>query len=190
MTASPSIDRARLLHEQLEAPSPGPAALGPVRAYRGAMSAEADAICGCRVRDHEPGTGQRPQPLPTPRLRHPRRHPGYGDPDAAVGDVFPRLAARAPPPGRGRPDVRGGHQLPSPETPPGGRRRSSDPLGTPGCPSRRIGTSWPPVWHWYPASGSECLASSDRCLRCRRPTTIGHGGDLITFVRCRARYAP
>ena len=103
MTAPTSIDPARFLHEQLAQASPDLLRTMLTTFIDTLMSAEADAVCGAAVRRAQPGAGQHPQRLPAPRLRHPRRHPGRGDPEAAVGLVLPGLAARAPPPRRARP---------------------------------------------------------------------------------------
>ena len=84
MTAPSSIDPARFLHEQLESASPDLLRSMLTTFINTLMSAEADAVCGAEYGEPEPGAGQHPQRLPAPRLRHPRRHPGRGDPEAAV----------------------------------------------------------------------------------------------------------
>jgi hypothetical protein len=56
---------------------------------------------------------QRPQRLPAPGVRHPRRHPGGGDPQAAVGLLLPGLAVGEPPTGGAGADHRGRHLLPA-----------------------------------------------------------------------------
>ena len=83
MTVNPSIDPARLLEEQLAQASPD-----LLRELLGTfintlLSAEADAVCGAEYGTGQPGAGQPPQRLPAPGLRHPRRHDGRRDPQAA-----------------------------------------------------------------------------------------------------------
>jgi hypothetical protein len=58
MTANPSIDPARFLHEQLASASPD-------LLRQTLMGAEADAICGARY-GAEPGSDQLPQRVPAP----------------------------------------------------------------------------------------------------------------------------
>jgi hypothetical protein len=56
------------------------------------LSAEADAVCGAEYGTSSPERTKPPQWLPTPRLRHPRRHHRRGDPQAARGLLLPRVA--------------------------------------------------------------------------------------------------
>src|SRR3954469_8957758 len=99
MTAPSSIDPTAFLHEQLAQASPDLLRQILTTFINTLMSAEADAVCGAEygarsadrtnVRNGYRGRGVRP----------PRRPPGDGDPEAALGVVLSRLAARAPPPG-------------------------------------------------------------------------------------------
>ena len=59
-------------------------------------------------RAHQPA-----QRLPAPPIRHPRRHIGSGDPQAAAGLLLPGLAAGAPQARRAGADHGGGHLLPA-----------------------------------------------------------------------------
>ena len=77
------------------------------------MSAEADAVCGAGYGARSSRADQRPQRLPAPGVRHPRRHPGRGDPQAALRVLLPGLAAGAPPAGGAGADHRGRHLLPA-----------------------------------------------------------------------------
>ena len=83
MTVTPSIDPARLLEEQLAQASPDLLRELLTTFINTLMSAEADAVCGAAYGAGQPGTGQPPQRLPAPRLRHPGRHPGRRGPQAA-----------------------------------------------------------------------------------------------------------
>ena len=137
MTAPTSIDPARFLHEQLASASPDLLRSMLTTFINTLMSAEADAVCGAEYGERQPGADQRPQRLPAPGLRHPRRHPGRGDPEAARGQLLPGLAAGAPPPRRAGADHGGRDLLPARGRPPGGWRSWSSPSGSPGCRSRR-----------------------------------------------------
>ena len=109
--AAPEYRPARFLHEQLAA-SPDLLRSMLTTFINTLMSAEADAVCGAATASAA-RSGSTSQRLPPPRLRHPRRHPGRRDPEAALGLLLPGLAARAPPPGRSGPDQRGGDLLPA-----------------------------------------------------------------------------
>ena len=100
MTAPSSIDPARFLHEQLASASPDLLRSMLTTFINTLMSAEADAVCGAAYGEIEPGADQRPQRLPAPRVRHPRRHPRRRDPEAALEAATSRTgcssAAAAP----------------------------------------------------------------------------------------------
>ena len=113
MTAPSSIDPARFLHEQLAQASPDLLRQMLTTFINTLMSAEADAVCGAEYGARIGRADQHPQRLPAPGVRHPRRHPGRGDPEAALGVVLPGLAARAPPAGRAGADHRGRDLLPA-----------------------------------------------------------------------------
>jgi hypothetical protein len=113
VTAPSSIDPARFLHEHLQSASPDLLREMMTTFLNTLMSAEADAICGAPVRHQQSRAQQRPQRLPAAGVRHPHRHVGAGDPEAAVRVVLPGLAARAPPPRRGGADHGGGDLLPA-----------------------------------------------------------------------------
>jgi len=104
MTTPSSIDPARFLYEHLQSASPDLPRSVMTTFVNTLMSAEVDAICdapyGLSIPDRTNGA----QRLPAARVRHPRRHPGRRDPQAAVRVVLPGLAARAPPARRGRAD--------------------------------------------------------------------------------------
>jgi transposase-like protein len=99
VTAPSSIDPARFLHEQLESASPDLLRSMLTAFINALMSAEADAVCGAPY--GLPG-------LERVNVRNGYRHrdfdtragdAGCGNPEAAVGVVFPGLAAGMPPPG-------------------------------------------------------------------------------------------
>ena len=84
MTVTPSIDPARLLEEQLAQASPD-----LLRELLDHVHQHADVGRGRRglrrrLRHEHPGADQPSQRLPAPRLRHPGRHPGRGDPEASA----------------------------------------------------------------------------------------------------------
>jgi hypothetical protein len=108
MTAPSSIDPARFLHDQLESASPDLLRSMLTTFINTLMSAEADAVCGAPYGVPSADRVNVRNGYRHPGLRHPCRHPGRGDPQAALGQLFPGLAARAPPPGRGGSDVGGG----------------------------------------------------------------------------------
>src|SRR5581483_5970 len=95
MTAPSSIDPARVLHDQLSSASPDLLRQMLTTFINTLMSAEADAVCGAPY--GLPGPHRVNVRVPAPGLRHPGREAGRGDPEAAVGLVFPGLAAGAPP---------------------------------------------------------------------------------------------
>ena len=89
MTANPSIDPARFLHDQLAAASPD-----LLRGDVDHVHRRADVRGGRRglrrpVRRAEPGADQLPQRLPAPRLRHPGRHVDVAIPKLRSGSYFP-----------------------------------------------------------------------------------------------------
>ena len=88
MTVNPSIDPARMLEEQLAQASPDllrdllGTFIATLLSRRGRLGLRR------RVRAVQPGAGQQQERLPAPRLRHPRRHPGRRDPQAAPGQSY------------------------------------------------------------------------------------------------------
>ncbi len=106
MTAPSSINPARFLHDQLASASPDLLRQMLTTFYSNTlMSAEAGACVRRPVRDAVTGSGECPQLLPAPGLRHPGWHPGCGDPEAAVRVVLPGLAAGTAPERRGSTDA-------------------------------------------------------------------------------------
>ena len=113
MTAPSSIDPARFLHDQLASASPDLLRSMLTTFVNALMSAEADAVCGA------------PYGMPGPdrvNVRNGYRHRDFdtraGTLDVAIpklrsGQLFPGLAAGAPPPRRGGADQRGGDVLPA-----------------------------------------------------------------------------
>ena len=98
-------------------------------------------------------TGQRPQWLPAPGLRHPGRDAGRDDLEAAVGVRFPGLAAGTPSPRRGGADQRGGDLIPA---------RGLDPADgeARGVPRHHPAVTAAPVRFWeHDGSGAPCLGA-------------------------------
>ena len=89
------------------------------------LSADADALCGARYGERVRAAHQPPQRLPRAALGHPRRHHRPADPQAARGQLLPRLAARAPPPRGEGADQRGRRSATWPASRPAGWRRRS-----------------------------------------------------------------
>src|SRR5215210_6408884 len=97
MTAPSSIDPTRFLHEQLGSASPDLLRQMLTTFMNTLMSAEADAVCGAPYGESSPERTN---------VRNGYRHrefdtragnPGGGDPEAARRQLFPGLAAAAPP---------------------------------------------------------------------------------------------
>jgi hypothetical protein len=84
MTANPSIDPARLLHEQLADASPDLLRQMLSTFIQTLMSAEADALCGAPYGTAGPERVNVRNGVPPPRLRHPGGHLGRGDPRSCV----------------------------------------------------------------------------------------------------------
>src|SRR3954452_4608378 len=109
MTAAPSIDPAEFLHDQLAQASPDLMRELLTTFIGTLLSADADAVCGAAYNARTPErvnsrNGFRHRDLDT-------RVGTIDDPQAAVGDLLPRVAARAAPPCRGGDDQRGGDLL-------------------------------------------------------------------------------
>ena len=114
MTVDPnSIDLSAFVAEHLQRAEPDLLRSMLSTFVQALMSAEADAICGAAYGDPQSGADQLPQRLPDPGLRHPDRHDGGRDPQAAGGLLLPGLAAGAAPAGRAGADHGGGHLLPA-----------------------------------------------------------------------------
>ena len=113
MTVTPSIDGVRLLEEQLAQASPDLLRELLTTFINTLMSAEADAVCGAAYGTSSPERTNQRNGYRTPRLRHPRRLFGVGDPPAADRDLLPRLAPRATQAGQTSPHQRGRDLLPA-----------------------------------------------------------------------------
>ena len=84
MTVDPnSIDLPAFMAEHLQRAEPDLLRSMLSTFVQALMSAEADAICGAPYGERSPGADQLPQRLPDPGLRHPHRHDGGRDPQAA-----------------------------------------------------------------------------------------------------------
>ena len=77
------------------------------------MGAEADALCGAGYGERSAERTNSPQRVPAPPIRHPHRHVGSGDPQAAARLLLPGLAAGTPQACRAGADHGGGHLLPA-----------------------------------------------------------------------------
>jgi putative transposase len=91
MTARSSIDPTQFLHEQLSQASPDLLRSMLTTFINTLMSAEADAVCGAGYGERSDSRTNTRNGLPAPRFRHPRRHDRCGDPEAALGVLFPGL---------------------------------------------------------------------------------------------------
>ena len=84
MTVDPnSIDLPAFMAEHLQRAEPDLLRSMLSTFVQALMSAEADAICGAAYGERVRGADQLPQRLPDPGLRHPDRHDGGRDPQAA-----------------------------------------------------------------------------------------------------------
>jgi hypothetical protein len=173
MTVNPSIDPARLLEEQLAQASPD-----LLRELLGAfintlLSAEARRGLRRRVRRLEPGADQPPQRLPAPRLRHPHRHPGRGNPQAPPGLRLPRVAPGATQARRTGADQRGRNLLPARRLdPPEGQARGlAEDIRR--APAERSGTPRP-----RPSATSAAISSA------MWPEVAGVGLGEVSVLSC------
>ncbi len=108
MAAGSSIDMSGWLHEQLAQASPDLLRQMVTSFAESLMSADADAVCGAAYGER---SGERVNTRNGYRQRSWDTRAGSIDLaiEAEAGQLFPGLAAGAPPPGRGRPGVGGGH---------------------------------------------------------------------------------
>src|SRR3954468_9268097 len=113
MTAPSSIDPARFLHEQLAQASPDLLRQMLTTFINTLMSAEADVVCGTEYGTRSAERTNHRNGYRVRGIRHPRRNPGGGDPEAALGLVLPGLAAGALPAGGAGADHRDRHLLPA-----------------------------------------------------------------------------
>lgn len=105
MTAVHDIDLPAVLADRLTTAHPEVLRELLATFIHALMGAEADALCGTQCR-----ADQFPQRVPAAPIRHPRRHFGVGDSQAASGLVLPGLAAGASQAGRAGADHGGCHQ--------------------------------------------------------------------------------
>jgi putative transposase len=95
MTVNPSIDPARLLEEQLAQASPDLLRELLQTFVNTLMSAQADVVCGAEYGTVSQDRVNRRNGYRNREFRHPRRHAGAGDPQAAAGIVLSGVAAGA-----------------------------------------------------------------------------------------------
>ena len=60
------------------------------------MEMDIEGRCGAAFGERSPEPGQQPQRLPRPALGHPRRECRSEDPEAAIGELLPRVPGTAP----------------------------------------------------------------------------------------------
>lgn len=105
MTAPHIVDPTRVLGDLLSEASPDMVRKLLRNMINALLSADADAICGAEWASPQP-TGWPSATATATAPRHPRRHRRRRRPEAAVWQLLPRMAPRAPQTSRSRPDHR------------------------------------------------------------------------------------
>ena len=113
MTTAHDIDLPAVLAERLTTTHPDVLRELLATFIHTLMGAEADALCGAGYGAAQHRADQSAQRLPAPPIRHPHRHIGSGDPQAAARLLLPGLAAGTPQARRAGTDHGGGHLLPA-----------------------------------------------------------------------------